>query len=91
MLHNTNQFYKWISELETARTSESERKYQTYASILRGHLEASSHVEDRVRCGVHRACSCICASIRGAATSPLFFWRALHHAFSLVQHLPVPG
>lgn len=48
MLHNTNQFYKWISELEAARTSESERKYETYASILRGHLEASSHVEDRV-------------------------------------------
>lgn len=52
MLHNTNQFYKWISELEAARTSESERKYEAYSAILRGHLEASSLVEDRVRGGV---------------------------------------
>lgn len=66
LLHNTNQFYKWISELEAARTSESEHKYETYASILRGHLEASTLVEDRV-CGcVLWLCNvCPCALLHG--------------------------
>lgn len=49
MLQNTNQFYKWIAELEAARTSESEQKYEAYASILHGHLRASEDVAERVR------------------------------------------
>ncbi|KAK9817306.1 hypothetical protein WJX72_012420 [[Myrmecia] bisecta] len=39
ILHSSNQFYKWHSELEAARTSETEEKYRQYAGTLSGHLQ----------------------------------------------------
>ena len=38
VLHSTNQFYKWHSELEAAFASETEEKYRQYAADLQGRL-----------------------------------------------------
>ena len=38
VLQNSNQFYRWHTELEAARTLEIEEKYRRYADTLSGHL-----------------------------------------------------
>ncbi|KAA6429125.1 MAG: conserved oligomeric Golgi complex subunit 3-like [Trebouxia sp. A1-2] len=40
VLHSTNQFYKWHSELQAAFASETEEKYKQYAAELQGRLES---------------------------------------------------
>ena len=64
VLENSNQFYRWHSELEAARTLETEEKYQQYAKSLRGHLQAVEGLRDKVSmpwtnknpCILHQAC-----------------------------------
>ena len=64
VLENSNQFYRWHSELEAARTLETEEKYQQYAKSLRGHLQALEGLQDKVSmartkeqpCHMHQAC-----------------------------------
>lgn len=38
VLENSNQFYRWHSELEAARILETEEKYKEYAASLRSHI-----------------------------------------------------
>ena len=40
VLENSNQFYRWHSELEAARILETEEKYKEYAASLRSQIEA---------------------------------------------------
>lgn len=39
-LEDNNQFYRWHSELEAARTLETEEKYKEYAASLRGNIKS---------------------------------------------------
>lgn len=48
VLHNTNQFHKWYSELEAACASETEEKYQKYANLLNSQLAACETILDKV-------------------------------------------
>ena len=50
VLQNNNQFYKWHSELEVARTLETEQKYRLYAVALEGHLQTCNHILNKVCC-----------------------------------------
>ncbi len=49
VLQNTNQFYKWHTELESACASETEQKYKQYADLLNGHLMACEGIQLKVR------------------------------------------
>ena len=40
VLQNSNQFCRWHTELEAARTLETEEKYRRYADTLSGHLSS---------------------------------------------------
>lgn len=44
VLHSTNQFYKWHSELEAAFASETEEKYKQYAAELQGRLNNCAEI-----------------------------------------------
>lgn len=44
VLHSTNQFYKWHSELEAAFASETEEKYKQYAAELQGRLDRCADI-----------------------------------------------
>lgn len=44
VLHSTNQFYKWHSELEAAFASETEEKYKQYAAELQGRLDTCADI-----------------------------------------------
>ena len=44
VLHSTNQFYKWHSELEAAFASETEEKYKQYAAELQGRLDSCAEI-----------------------------------------------
>lgn len=39
-LQNSSDFYRWLSELEAARSSETEEKFRRYGGALEGHLAA---------------------------------------------------
>lgn len=49
VLENSNQFYRWHSELESARTLETEEKYQQYADSLRSQLTVLEQLQAQVR------------------------------------------
>jgi hypothetical protein len=49
VLENSNQFYRWHSELEAARVLETEEKHQEYAESLRGHIRALDELQKKVR------------------------------------------
>ncbi|XP_057961848.1 conserved oligomeric Golgi complex subunit 3 isoform X2 [Malania oleifera] len=44
VLVNTNQFYKWFSDLESAMKSETEEKYQHYVSTLMEHIQTCDDI-----------------------------------------------
>ena len=44
VLHSTNQFYKWHSELEAAFASETEEKYKQYAAELQSRLDNCAEI-----------------------------------------------
>lgn len=48
VLHSTNQFYKWHSELEAAFASETEEKYKQYAAELQGRLDRCADILGKV-------------------------------------------
>ena len=48
MLQNSADFYKWHSELETTRTSETEEKFRRYAATLQGYLDACNELLGKV-------------------------------------------
>ena len=48
VLHSTNQFYKWHSELEAAFASETEEKYRQYAADLQGRLSNCAEILSKV-------------------------------------------
>lgn len=48
MLQNSSQFYRWHTELEAARTLETEQKYRNYAEALKGHLTSCDHLLEKV-------------------------------------------
>jgi len=50
ILHSTNQFYKWHSELEAAFASETEEKYKQYAADLQGRLDSCADILGKARC-----------------------------------------
>ena len=50
VLHSTNQFYKWHSELEAAFASETEEKYKQYATELQGRLDRCADILSKVCC-----------------------------------------
>lgn len=54
VLANTNQFYKWHSELEAACASETEEKYKRYADLLNSHLKSCEFILAKVRMGARR-------------------------------------
>lgn len=49
VLHNTNQFQRWHSELEAACASEMEEKYKRYADLLNSHLKSCEGILGQVR------------------------------------------
>ena len=48
VLQNSNQFYRWHTELEAARTLETEEKYRRYADTLSGHLASCDALLEKV-------------------------------------------
>ncbi len=50
VLHSTNQFYKWHSELEAAFASETEEKYKQYAAELQGRLDSCAEILGKASC-----------------------------------------
>ena len=48
VLHSTNQFYKWHSELEAAFASETEEKYKQYGADLQGRLDCCDDILSKV-------------------------------------------
>lgn len=44
VLHNTNQFHKWHTELEAACALEQEEKYKRYADLLNSHLKTCESI-----------------------------------------------
>ena len=50
VLHSTNQFYKWHSELEAAFASETEEKYRQYGTELQGRLDACADILGKAGC-----------------------------------------
>ena len=48
VLENSNQFHRWHTELEAARTLETEEKYQQYAETLRGNLSMLEGLQSKV-------------------------------------------
>lgn len=48
VLENSNQFYRWHSELEAARVLETEEKHREYAESLRGHIQALDGLQQKV-------------------------------------------
>lgn len=57
VLHSTNQFYKWHSELEAAFASETEEKYKQYAAELQGRLDTCAGILDKASLFVCHASS----------------------------------
>ncbi|DBB10820.1 hypothetical protein WJX82_004700 [Trebouxia sp. C0006] len=53
VLHSTNQFYKWHSELEAAFASETEEKYKQYAAELQGRLDSCAEILGKVDAVLH--------------------------------------
>ncbi len=49
VLQNSNQFYRWHTELEAARTLETEEKYRRYADTLCGHLASCDRLLEKVK------------------------------------------
>lgn len=49
VLQNSHHFHQWHSELEAARTSETEEKYRRYASMLEGHLQGCQQILAKAR------------------------------------------
>jgi len=49
VLHSTNQFYKWHSELEAAFASETEEKYKQYAAELQSRLDSCAEISGKAR------------------------------------------
>lgn len=47
VLHSTNQFYKWHSELEAAFVSETEEKYKQYAAELQSRLDTCADISGK--------------------------------------------
>ena len=74
VLHSTNQFYKWHSELEAAFAHETEEKYKQYATELEGRLSTCADILSKVR---HQACSASTVSCAASAT---------HAALEPVRH-----
>lgn len=50
VLHSTNQFYKWHSELEAAFATETEEKYRQYATELQGRLNTCADILGKAGC-----------------------------------------
>ncbi|KAB5538326.1 hypothetical protein DKX38_015859 [Salix brachista] len=48
VLVNTNQFYKWFTDLESAMKSEAEEKYQHYVNNLTVHIETCDDILHQV-------------------------------------------
>lgn len=48
MLQHSSQFYRWHTELEAARTLETEQKYRNYADALKGHLTSCDDLLEKV-------------------------------------------
>ncbi len=51
VLQSSTQFYRWNSELEAARTTETEEKYRQYAATLKGHLQTCAGLLQKVWMG----------------------------------------
>lgn len=49
VLQNSHHFHQWHSELEAARTSETEEKYRRYASTLEGHMRGCQQILSKAR------------------------------------------
>lgn len=49
ILHSTNEFYRWHTDLEAARISETEEKYQHYAQTLKGHHASCQELLGKAR------------------------------------------
>ncbi len=50
VLQNSAEFYRWLAELETARSSETEEKFRRYGGALQGHLETCDGLLAKVGC-----------------------------------------
>ncbi|BDA42423.1 Conserved oligomeric Golgi complex subunit 3 [Coccomyxa sp. Obi] len=48
VLQNSSHFYRWHTELEAARTLETEQKYRNYADALKGHLTSCDDLLEKV-------------------------------------------
>lgn len=73
-LHNSSDFYRWLADLEAARSSETEEKFRRYGAALGAHLETCDGLLAKVGggawCGGSRAvrrrvCAHACMSVWG--------------------------
>ena len=51
VLQNSSDFYRWLAELETARSSQTEEKFRRYGAELQGHLHTCNELLARVGSG----------------------------------------
>lgn len=60
VLQNSSDFYRWLGELEAARSSETEEKFRRYGDALQAHLDT---------------CDGLLAKVAGASFHSLCFFR----------------
>ncbi|GAB4817343.1 hypothetical protein N2152v2_004389 [Parachlorella kessleri] len=48
VLQNSSDFYRWLAELETARSSQTEEKFRRYGAELQGHLRTCNELLAKV-------------------------------------------
>lgn len=63
MLQNSSDFYRWLSELEAARSSETEEKFRRYGTALERHLATADGLLASVKQARRRAAGAYAASL----------------------------
>jgi len=69
VLQNSNQFYRWHTELEAARTLETEEKYRRYADTLSGHLFSCDALLNKVCPAMPASCLATTPVVTGQGCS----------------------
>ena len=80
VLHNSTDFYKWHSELEATRTSETEEKFRRYAATLQGYLDACNELLGKVPAGCRNYKTAGCQLARTSTSSKCSLLAPVHCA-----------
>lgn len=49
VLQNSSDFYRWLAELESARSNQTEEKFRQYGAVLQAHLDASDELLAKIQ------------------------------------------